>query len=200
MKSTNPIAQLEQWKKNNEQAKINQFVNEMNKSKIGSVKGNKTKIGPVKNATLLKNQERLKTQQEAQGEGKHKHQGKLFINPLVAEYSQITRQFKLIHDSNRKCLEVYPDEFHHKVKFRNELADLVEKLKAGSKLLNEMAKSQGAELNDKYGALKGFNQANDYLIHKFVEVIEQIEQLQAEHVNSVVLLKNEKNLIVSEGK
>ena len=45
-----------------------------------------------------------------------------------------------------------------------------------------------------------FNQANDYLIHKFGEVIKQIEQLQAEHVNSVVLLKNEKNLIVSEGK
>ena len=86
------------------------------------------------------------------------------------------------------------------MKFRNELADLVVRLKAGSKLLNEMAKSQGAEINDKHGALKGFNQANNYLIHKLVEVVEQIEQLQAEHVNSVVLLKNEKNLIVSEGK
>ena len=41
-----------------------------------------------------------KTQQEAQGGEKRKYQGKLFINPLVAEYSQLTRQFKLIHDSN----------------------------------------------------------------------------------------------------
>ena len=67
MKPTNPIAQLQQWKKNNG-------------------KSNETQISAVKNATLLKNQERLKTQQEAQGEGKHKHQGKLFINPLIAEY------------------------------------------------------------------------------------------------------------------
>ena len=122
-----------------------------------------------------------------------KRKGKLFFNPLALKYSQISRQFKLIHDSNRKCLEVYPDEFHHKVKFRNELADLVGKLKAGSKLLNEMAKSQGVEIKDKYGALKGFNQANNYLIHKFVEVIEQIEQLQVENIEK-------QKLIVSEGK
>ena len=50
-KPTNPIAQLEQWKKNNEQGKINQFVNEMNQSKIGLVKGNELKIEPVKNQT-----------------------------------------------------------------------------------------------------------------------------------------------------
>ena len=48
MKPTNPIAQLEQWKKNNKQGKINQFVNEMNQTKIGLVKGNKLKIEPVK--------------------------------------------------------------------------------------------------------------------------------------------------------
>lgn len=153
-----PMAQLQQWKKNNG-------------------KSNETKIGPVKNATLLKNQERLKTQQEAQGEGKHKHQGKLFINPLVAEYSQITRQFKLIHDSNQRCLEVYPDEFHHKLKMRGECADLVERLKGGGKLFNELAKA--ADLTKEQTALlKDFNQANGYLISKFSEVVTQIEQLQ----------------------
>lgn len=131
---------------------------------------------------------------------KRKVKGKEPFNPLMTKYSQLSRQFQLILDSNKRCLEVYPDEFHHKVKFRNELADLVVRLKAGSKLLNEMAKSQGVEIKDKYGALKGFNQANNYLINKLVEVVEQIEQLQVEHVNSVVLLKNEKNLIVSEGK
>ena len=181
MKPTNPMAQLEQWKKNNEQVKINQFVNEMNQSKIGLVKGNKTKIGPVKSATLLKNQERLKTQQEAQGEGKHKHQGKLFINPLIAEYSQITRQFKLIHDSNRKCLEVYPDDFHHKLKMRGECADLVERLKGGGKLFNELAKA--ADLTKEQTILlKDFNQANGYLISKFSEVVTQIERLHIEHI------------------
>ncbi|MBF1222097.1 MAG: hypothetical protein ACFNLZ_02715 [Haemophilus parainfluenzae] len=200
-KPTNPIAQLEQWKKNNEQAKINKFVNEMNQSKIGLVKGNKLNIEPVKSAVKLKFEKNqnanLHSVENTQGNEhsapKAKYQGKLSFNPLVFEYTQISRQFKLIHDSNRKCLEVYPDEFHHKVKFRNELADLVGKLKAGSKLLNEMAKSQGVEIKDKYGALKGFNQANNYLIHKFVEVIEQIEQLQVENIEK-------QKLIVSEGK
>ena len=50
MKPTNLMAQLEQWKKNNEQGKINQFVNEMNQTKIGLVKGNKLNIEPVKSA------------------------------------------------------------------------------------------------------------------------------------------------------
>ena len=118
-----------------------------------------------------------KMQQEAQGEGKYKYQGKLFINPLVAEYNQITRQFKLIHDSNRKCLEVYPDDFHHKLKMRNECADLVNRLKGGGKLFNELAKA--TDLTEKQTALlKDFNQANGYLIYKFSEVVTQIEQLQ----------------------
>ena len=162
MKPTNPIAQLQQWKKNNG-------------------KSNETQIGAVKNATLLKNQERLKTKQEAQGEGKHKHQGKLFINPLIAEYNQITRQFKLIHDSNQRCLEVYPDEFHHKLKMREECADLVERLKGGGKLFNELAKA--ADLTKEQTALlKDFNQANGYLISKFAEVVTQIERLHIEHI------------------
>lgn len=124
---------------------------------------------------------------------KRKVKGKEQFNPLMVKYSQLSRQFQLILDSNKRCLEVYPDEFHHKVKFRNELADLVVRLKAGSKLLNEMAKSQGAEINDKHGALKGFNQANNYLIHKLIEVVEQIEQLQVENIEK-------QKLIVSEGK
>lgn len=162
MKPTNPMAQLQQWKKNNG-------------------KSNETKIGPVKNATLLKNQERLKTQQEAQSGEKCKYQGKLFINPLVAEYSQITRQFKLIHDSNRKCLEVYLDDFHHKLKMRGECADLVERLKGGGKLFNELAKA--ADLTKEQTALlKSFNQANGYLISKFSEVVTQIERLHIEHI------------------
>lgn len=214
------MAQLEQWKKNNEQGKINQFVNEMNQTKIGLVKGNKLNIEPVKSA--IKNCERncetakrsktqrtldntgfikgncetgcefakaqkadlhsaQKTQQEAQGREKRKYQGKLFINPLVAEYSQLTRQFKLIHDSNRKCLEVYPDDFHHKLKMRGECVDLVDRLKGGGKLFNDLAKS--ANLNAEQTALlKSFNQVNGYLIYKFSEVMAQIELLQIEYI------------------
>ena len=48
MKPTNPMAQ------NNEQEKINQFVNEMNQTEIGLAKGNKLKIEPVKSAVKLK--------------------------------------------------------------------------------------------------------------------------------------------------
>nr|DAT57805.1 MAG TPA: hypothetical protein [Caudoviricetes sp.] len=194
MKPSNPMQQLQQWKDNRN---ANLHSANTNQSKIGLVKGNKLNIEPVKSAVKNANQTNSglvkNTQGNAGSETKNKYQGKLSFNPLVFEYTQISRQFKLIHDSNRKCLEVYPDEFHHKVKFRNELADLVVRLKAGSKLLNEMAKSQGVEIKDKYGALKGFNQANNYLIHKFVEVIEQIEQLQVENIEK-------QKLIVSEGK
>ncbi|AHN71287.1 hypothetical protein CF65_00782 [Aggregatibacter actinomycetemcomitans HK1651] len=94
------------------------------------------------------------------------------------EYSQITRQFKLIHDSNRKCLEVYPDDFHHKLKMREECANLVNRLNGGGKLFNELAK--GTNLTQEQTALlKAFNQVNGY---KFSEVAEQIDQLNIERV------------------
>ena len=225
MKPTNPMAQLEQWKKNNEQEKINQFVNEMNQSQIGSVKGNKLNIEPVKSA--IKNCERnfetakrSKTQRTLDNTGfikrncetgcefakaqnssvnrpkiggikntqgnehsapKAKYQGKLSFNPLSFEYAQLSRQFKLIHDSNRKCLEVYPDDFHHKLKMREECVDLVERLKGGGTLFNELAKA--ADLTEKQAALlKSFNQLNGYLIFRFSEVAKQIEQLNLERI------------------
>ncbi|KOE63223.1 hypothetical protein [Aggregatibacter actinomycetemcomitans] len=157
MKPTNPMAQLQQWK-------------DSRNAKMLSANTNQSKIGVVKN-----------TQGEAHRETKSKYQGKLSINPLVVEYSQLTRQFKLIHDSNRKCLEVYPDDFHHKLKMRGECVDLVERLKGGGKLFNELAKA--ADLTKEQAALlKAFNQVNGYLIYKFSEVAEQIDQLNIERV------------------
>ena len=139
------------------------------------------KLDPLK--VRLKFEETSKTQQETQGETKNKYQGKLYANPLSFKFAQLSRQFKLILDSNRKCLEVYPDDFHHKIKFRDELTDLVVRLKTGGKLFNEMVKAQGAKLSsNNQETIRNFNQANDYLIHKFVEVIEQIEQLQVENI------------------
>lgn len=180
------MQQLQQWKTNNGKS---------------SERKNASAKSSVKNLGNLKFEETSKTQQETQGETKNKYQGKLYANPLSFKFAQLSRQFKLILDSNRKCLEVYPDDFHHKIKFRDELTDLVVRLKTGGKLFNEMVKTQGAKLNpNNQETIRNFNQANDYLIHKFGEVIKQIEQLQVEYVNSVVLLKNEKNLIVSEGK
>ena len=127
---------------------------------------NQSKIGSVKN-----------TQGNEHRETKNKYQGKLSFNPLAFEYAQLSRQFKLIHDSNRKCLEVYPDDFHHKLKMRGECVDLVERLKGGGKLFNELAKA--ADLTKEQTALlKDFNQASGYLIYKFSEVVAQIEQLQ----------------------
>lgn len=117
------------------------------------------------------------TQQQTQGTVKPKIHGKLSFNPLHAEYAQISRQFKLIHDSNRKCLEVYPDDFHHKLKMRGECADLVNRLKGGGKLFNELAKATDLT-KEQTALLKDFNQANGYLIAKFAEVVTQIEQLQ----------------------
>lgn len=183
MKPTNPMAQLQQWKANHQQGKINQFVNEMNRvatSKRGKNCETDRRFAKVQKANLHSDQ---KTQQEAQGEAKVKRLVNILPNPLSLKYAQITRQFKLIHDSNRKCLEVYPDDFHHKLKMRDEMVDLIDRLKAGGKLFNTLAKSQGVTFcRDNQATLKDFNQANGYLIHKFEEVITQINQLNIERV------------------
>ena len=183
MKPTNPMAQLEQWKANHQQGKINQFVNEMNRvatSKRGKNCETDRQFAKVQKANLHPDQ---KTQQEAQSGEKRKYQGKLSFNPLAFEYAQLSRQFKLIHDSNRKCLEVYPDDFHHKLKMREEMVNLIDRLKAGGKLFNTLAKSQGVTFcRDNQATLKDFNQANGYLIHKFEEVITQINRLNIERV------------------
>ncbi|WP_109433125.1 hypothetical protein [Aggregatibacter segnis] len=149
---------------------------EFAKAQNDSVKNaNQTNFGLVKNS-----------QGNEHRETKNKYQGKLSINPLVAEYSQLTRQFKLIHDSNRKCLEVYPGDFHHKLKMRGECVDLVERLKGGGKLFNELAK--GTNLNAEQTALlKSFNQLNGYLIFKFAEVAKQIDELNLERMESIKL-------------
>ncbi|HHF4460403.1 TPA: hypothetical protein ACPOVJ_000624 [Haemophilus influenzae] len=208
MKPTNAMAQLEQWKANHQQGKINQFVNEMNQTHLEAVKNcesvkrfTKNLISPqtlvntgVVNENCeskLRNSEAIcekskavkNTQGNARSEVKSKYQGKLYANPLAFEYAQLTRQFKLILDSNRKCLEVYPDDFHHKLKMRDEMVDLIDRLKAGGKLFNALAKSQGITFcRDNQTALKDFNQANGYLIHKFEEVITQINRLNIERV------------------
>nr|WP_317484303.1 hypothetical protein [Exercitatus varius] len=107
----------------------------------------------------------------------NQYKEKLSLNPLHTGYTQISRQFKLILDSNQRCLEVYPGYFHHKLKMREECADLVSRLKSGGKLFNELAKK--ADLNQEQTALlKDFNRANGYLISKFAEVVTQIERLQ----------------------
>lgn len=221
------MAQLEQWKANHQQGKINQFVNEMNRSNFGSVKSavkncesakqfTKNLISPqtlvntgvvnencesklrnseaicesgktiksvVENLSSLKIEETSKTQQETHREAKGKYQGKLWANPLAFQFTQLTRQFKLILDSNQRCLEVYPDDFHHKLKMRDEMMDLIDRLKAGGKLFNALAKSQGVTFcRDNQATLKDFNQANGYLIHKFGEVVAQIERLNIERI------------------
>ncbi|WP_109128969.1 hypothetical protein [Aggregatibacter segnis] len=191
MKPTNPMTQLQQWKDNRapvngkhvqnceidcETAKRSKTQRTLDNT--GFIKRNcetGCEFAKAQNSNLHSVQ---KTQQEAQGGEKRKYQGKLFINPLVAEYSQLTRQFKLIHDSNRKCLEVYPDDFHHKLKMHDECADLVNRLKGGGKLFNELAKATDLT-KEQTALLKDFNQASGYLIYKFSEVVAQIERLQA---------------------
>ena len=162
MKPNNPMMQLQQWKDNHKAGK-----------------------SAVKNFTFLKSKERQKTQLNEHRASKSRNKGNIPLNPLSFSYAQLTRQFKLILDSNRKCLDVYPEEFHHKIKFKEELSDLVERLKGGGKLFNAMAKSQGATFcRDNQATLSDFNQANGYLIHKFGEVIQQIEQLNLERVEN----------------
>ncbi|OOF79105.1 hypothetical protein BKG96_03315 [Rodentibacter caecimuris] len=158
MKPINPMAQLEQWKAN----QITQ-----------------------KGQITLPKEGKAKTQQETQETTKEKYKGKLSLNPLSFSYAQITRQFQLILESNKRCLDIYPDNFHHKLKMRAEMVDLVERLKAGGKLFNALAKSQGVTFTrDNAGTLKDFNQANGYLIYKFNEVIEQIDRLNIERIEN----------------
>lgn len=93
MKPTNLMAQLEQWKKNNGKS---------NETQIGSVKGNKLNIEPVKSAVKLKFEKNqnanLHSVENTQGNEhsapKAKYQGKLSFNPLAFEYAQLSRQFK----------------------------------------------------------------------------------------------------------
>ena len=162
-----------------------------NKLKIELV--NQSNFGLVKNPAKLKfeqtngrkNSPVTKSKnglcENPQSENYSEPKKKLSFNPLHAEYAQISRQFKLIHDSNRKCLEVYPDDFHHKLKMRGECADLVERLKGGGKLFNELAKATDLT-KEQTALLKDFNQANGYLISKFAEVVTQIERLHIEHI------------------
>ena len=174
MKPTNPMAQLQQWKDNRPP---------VNGKRVQNCERNcetDRQFAKAQKANLHSDQ---KTQQEAQSGEKRKYQGKLSFNPLAFEYAQLSRQFKLIHDSNRKCLEVYPDDFHHKLKMREEMVNLIDRLKAGGKLFNTLAKSQGVTFcRDNQATLKDFNQVNGYLIHKFEEVIAQINQLNIERV------------------
>lgn len=206
MKPTNPMAQLQQWK-DNHAAKQSTTGSE---TKIGSVKSAKlspnlrkhkkrAETAPIletlkencetncesknafaKSAKVIKNPQGIT--QEAT---KPQRQGKLSINPLAFKFSQLTRQFKLILDSNRKCLEVYPEEFHHKLKMRDEMRELIDRLKSGGKLFNALAKAQGVTFTrDNAGTLREFNRANGYLIFKFNEVIEQIDRLNIERVEN----------------
>ena len=184
MKPTNPMEQLQQWKANHQQAAINRFVNEMNHAATNKSDKNcetDRQFAKVQKANLHSAQ---KTQQEAQSEAKRQYRGKLSFNPLAFEYAQLSRQFKLILDSNRKCLEVYPDDFHHKLKFKAELTDLVEHLKAGSKLFNAVLKSHSTLSREDADTFKAFNQANGYLIYKFGEVVAQIDALNVERVEN----------------
>ena len=186
MKPTNPMTQLQQWKANN----TKKLVSDAGVSANG-VHPNSLKIEPVKSAVKNANHTNFGLVKNTQGnehrEAKNKYQGKLSFNPLAFEYAQLSRQFKLIHDSNRKCLEVYPDDFHHKLKMRGECVDLVERLKGGGKLFNELAKA--ADLTKEQTAiLKDFNQANGYLISKFSEVAKQIYELNIERVESMKLM------------
>lgn len=131
------------------------------------------------------NETKNESVKNTQGNARSEVKSKLWANPLAFEYAQLTRQFKLILDSNQRCLEVYPDDFHHKLKMRDEMMDLIDRLKAGGKLFNALAKSQGITFcRDNQTTLKDFNQANGYLIHKFEEVITQINRLNIERVEA----------------
>lgn len=181
MKPTNAMAQLEQWKANHKATSNNEIKNESVKSAVKNCESKLRNSEAIcESSKAVKN-----TQGNARNEAKSKYQGKLWANPLAFEYAQLTRQFKLILDSNQRCLEVYPDDFHHKLKMREEMMDLIDRLKAGGKLFNALAKSQGVTFcRDNQSTLKDFNQANGYLIHKFEEVITQINRLNIERVES----------------
>lgn len=205
MKPTNAMAQLEQWKANHKSTSDNKTNFGSAKSAVKNCESakqfTKSLISPqtlvntgvvnenceskLRNSeAICENSKAVKnTQGNARSEAKSKYQGKLWANPLAFQFTQLTRQFKLILDSNQRCLEVYPDDFHHKLKMRDEMMDLIDRLKAGGKLFNALAKSQGITFcRDNQAALKDFNQANGYLIHKFGEVVAQIERLNIERI------------------
>lgn len=195
------MAQLRQWKENNapkiepvnvpeKSGGISKFIdtphdpnNCTKNNPLKNQETNERNFSPVENSAKLKFEPCKNLQLESYSEPKKKYQGKLSINPLAFKLTQLTRQFKLIQESNQKCFDVYPDDFHHKLKFRGELVDISDRLKAGGKLLNQLAKMQGVTFTrDNQTTLREFNQANGYLLTKFNEVIEQIDKLNIEFV------------------
>ena len=124
-----------------------------------------------------------KTQLGTHRETKPKNKGYYYPIGILGAYAQLNRQFKLINDSIIRCKEIYPEDYHHKLKFRDELNDFSLKLKGGAKLLNQFA--QKAELGDGQKAiLLNFNAAISYLLFKFKESAELVDKVNETETNA----------------
>ena len=135
------------------------------KSQNSSV--NRPKIGEIKN-----------TQGNERSAPKAKYQGKLSFNPLAFKYNQLNRQFSLINGSIIRCLECCPDDFHHKLKMRNEFTDIIDRIKSGESLLNKWASSFLLD-SIQQKQLKRFNDLASYLICKLTESVGVVDELNA---------------------
>lgn len=134
------------------------------------------------NATPLKEQGQ-KQEHKTENQGKTKTKIGYKLNPLCLTMTQFNRQFKLMKDSNRHCLENFPDCFHHKEKTADECRELSRRLQQGKYLIREF--TQGRELTDEQIAiLSEFRQALGYLCYKLDDIADDVTKLKIERIEN----------------
>ncbi|MBE2896234.1 hypothetical protein HPC38_05010 [Pasteurellaceae bacterium HPA106] len=92
--------------------------------------------------------------------------------------AQWVRQFELIKQANQKCADVYPDDFHHKLKMREESARLSAGLKQGRDLVVELIGDGGALADEQRAKNKAFKRAAKFFIKHLDDVVENISQIE----------------------
>lgn len=91
--------------------------------------------------------------------------------------AQWNRQFELIKQANQKCANVYPDDFHHKIKMREECVRLSDGLKQGRELVIELM-AQATTTEKQIEKHRAFKRAAKFFIKRLDDVAANITQIE----------------------
>ncbi|MBV7387248.1 hypothetical protein KRX11_01110 [Pasteurellaceae bacterium TAE3-ERU1] len=92
--------------------------------------------------------------------------------------AQWVRQFELIKQANQKCADVYPNDFHHKLKMREESARLSTGLKQGRELVAELMAQAGTMTDEQRAKNKAFKRAAKFFINHLDDVVADVTQIE----------------------
>lgn len=165
MKPTNPMQQLEQWKKNHAQAKNQQTAK-------GTKQTPHISQETVQNAKMTQDKEKgmVTMQSDAKTHKRAKQGG-------FGAFPQTSRSFLLIKESITRCKSDFPDFFHHKLQHANEYQQLSNALNQGLMILQNFANKQPLDPKNKE-QLRAFRQAVKYLTWNFNDVQQHVKAVQ----------------------